>query len=143
MKRFLLKLQLFLYTLPFSTVFATKPAGMDAGTGEACNSNFAGIKLSNGVFTIQKPCTQTSTKTFNSETWKTANMLYNIWVALYAASVVIGVISLVVGAIELATSNGNQRKKQHAITRIKSSLIAEALLGGFNVIVRLCFNFLH
>lgn len=57
-----------------------------------------------------------------------------------AAGVVICVISLVIGATELAMSAGNQQNKQKAWGRIKISLIALAIIGSIGTLVNIFIN---
>lgn len=129
MKRILLKLQLILYTIPFTLVFA--------GNDTDCTDNYGGIVVGANGFEIKKRCKNTVVSSFDADMDKGALILGKTFTYIYAASVTIGVISLVYGGIELATSAGNQRKKEHAMNRIKSSLIAEALLGGIWTIVNI------
>ena len=133
MKKLLIKLQILLYTIPFSSVFA----GELGKPKTECTNNYGGIVVGKNGFEIRERCSSTVSSTFDQDMDKGALILGKTFTYIYAASIILGVISLVYGGIELATSAGNQRKKEHAMNRIRSSFIAEALLGGIWVIVRI------
>lgn len=134
MKDLLTKLQLFIYTMPVQLVFAD-----DACDGE----HYGGISYGPGGFTIKKPCNPKNIDTFETTVEKGNDIIFKFIEAMLGMSLIIAVISIVISALELATSAGNPRKKEHAWHRMKYSLIGAAGLGGVNLIVRLAFGLLR
>lgn len=123
------KIKNFIYILPMllNKVFA-----------DECS--YGGIQFVNGTPQIVQNSICPSSDAGTS--WATkmdsgADALEQFFTFFYGASITISVICLMIGAVQLAMSTGNQQAKMKARNRIKISLIVLAILGGLGTIVNL------
>ena len=135
MKKILTKIQLFFYTIPLMLISSNVYAD-----GTECSDAYGGVVIGKDGFSVKQPCTKTVDKTFEQDMGAGSEVLWTLFEFIFAIAGITGMISLVVGAVQFAMSAGNQRQKEHAMKRIKASLLVMAVLGGFWAIVKIFFN---
>lgn len=115
-----------LYMLPF---YLMKPVFADG---------YAGGVFSNGTFTFTPP--KGENKGFFDTVQGGYNGMSKLFTFIWAACIILAIISLVIGGVQLSMAAGNPQKTQKAWGRIKISLIVIACLGGLTTIITMALT---
>lgn len=113
-----------------------------ATSTDDCSGNYAGISVDGDGFKVSRPCLVDSTggNNFSGAAQSTSEQFLRIFSYVCAGGCIVSLIILTWGAVQLAGSAGNQRKKDSAYQKIKSALIAIAVIGGITAIANLAYS---